>query len=207
MLARGSHNRTCDWGVLSALVDEYQSTTENSLPDDSTLVVHLRLGDNVAQSRNHSEVIAARSRNESIVLPALPDNVRKVTIVGSLGHIKDSDKHAARKRQMSMDYIGAVRRAWMDAGLATDVRMDHEVDADFVYMSHARHFVYGFRGFSAVVAGTVYYRGGTVYHAAAAYDFLSSSSRLTTLTRRQSGFLAGGCAAPWLRASALSGGP
>jgi hypothetical protein len=152
--------------ALSAAIDKHMHF--NHLPSSplpaSVIVLHMRLYDKAPVKV--SELV----RRD--LLPALPTEVTRVVLVGSLaaggngGHPTERVVSHARIRH-SENYVAELMCALRERGLAVELRLSRNrarnVDDDLAFMSRAAHFLCSTGTFSQVVASVVAHRGGVVH--------------------------------------------
>ena len=145
-------------------------------PSDTTLVVHLRLGDTLLDSpdavdalwnNQKSYMLLPRAFYECIA-PALSNaTLTNVVFVASMMHVSSGQLwHGAYMKRRHDQYKEIVDSwfAYRMPLLKREWRSEHfSPDHDFAYMSAARHFVPGGGGFSAAAATLVRRSGGSVY--------------------------------------------
>lgn len=166
---------------------EIHHDNRKALPNPADIVVHLRLGDTTDmlsavsinkiwnaqtyQSVNeHKEYVFGRAYYE-VAVDGLRRKAQNVTIVGWHHHgslrNNQADKGVPRIERLnhsgSLIYRNFLIEWLEDQGFLVSHRWENEPDDDFVYMSHAQHFVYGGGGFSHMAGECVKRLGGKVH--------------------------------------------
>jgi len=148
-------------------------------PSDTTLVVHLRLGDALLNSPDAVDALWNKPTFGMLlpfsfyecIAPALSNaTLTNVVFVTSMMHVNSAQLwHGAYMQQRGDEYKKIVD-AWFEhrlPSLKREWRSGHfSPDHDFAYMSAARHFVPGGGGFSAAAATLVERSGGNLYRCA-----------------------------------------
>jgi hypothetical protein len=166
--------------LLCSLVDDLVSDKGYALPDPSTTVVHIRIGDVVDPDQteppqtddcfqtkciyriNRRRYTYPRSYYECLLKEGLlrPPNETSIEIVGFLYH-RHSNVLRRRMFQASHDYRNNVTSFFQSAGYATRNLGDREPDHDFAYLTHAKTIVPGGGGFGKLIAELVQRNGGS----------------------------------------------
>lgn len=163
---RTGTKRPVNYTTLLRVIDIHYS------PSETTLVVHLRLGDVLevvddvqrmwetgrgTTYRNGYRYLFDRSCYETVQIPAVVDSV---VLVGS-------STHGGRSRRKTETYIALVAGHFGSLGLGVRWRGEHWApDDELSYMSRAAYFLGSGGGFSVVAAALVSERGGTVLQSA-----------------------------------------
>jgi hypothetical protein len=149
-------------------------------PSDTTLVVHLRLGDALLNSldpigalwegHNPHHMVLPRAFYECVARALSNATLTDVVIVASMMHVNSAQLWNGAYMEKRGDEYKTLVDAWFAYRmpfLKREWRSGHfSPDHDFAYMSTARHFVPGGGGFSAAAATLVRRSGGHVYDCA-----------------------------------------
>ena len=162
-LRKASHDK--DWTTFWSIVDTSPSP---STPSNTTLVVHLRLGDVLdwPYYRNRRGCSATSGCYyvrplrfyEAFVLR--PWNATDVVLVGNPAYRARGNESGTRA---SVQYLTAVKRSFERRGLPVRLRTTSTPDADFLYMCRASLFLCSLGGYASLAAECVRRRGGTVF--------------------------------------------
>ena len=151
-----------------------------AVPSPDTLVVHLRVGDvtdveaggraatsGAALFEHGTAYVKARSYYECVVAQ-LPPTIHNVTILGWSHHLNGGLtsggelRHKQRPKNTN-EYRALVSNWFSQQGFRVSHRWEHTPDEDFIYMTHAQHFIYGGGGFSDLIGKCIHRFGGTTY--------------------------------------------
>jgi hypothetical protein len=150
-LRKGVHDTgtTCNSNieVLARLAHDRQTCSmreaceEAILPSNQELVCHLRIGD-VIEKNSHSveALLYLRDLSQYVktlafysnVTAHIPPGIDSVTLV--------TGSHQKMNLDKSTRYVKKVAAFWRDKGFKVSIR-SMDPDSDFIYMSHARHFI------------------------------------------------------------------
>lgn len=185
--------KALDWDVLTDVVKSHSDSVPNPGRDlDSSVVIHLRLGDVID---DHSRSVSAFLAGEAAPKPTteVPNRLGKFAWyhgknqdrTQSEGYVKPlafyrnlvplftrrgiktvylvSGSHLKTSApEKSQQYIAALKRFFEEHGLRVLVRWNHPPDDDFILLSNAKYFVPGGGGFSAIATEVAVRNGGVV---------------------------------------------
>ena len=165
------HNRSFDVALLQHLVARLVH------PSNTTLVVHLRIGDTLLNSPKTVDELWTAEKSDlytrprafyNCITPALPNaTLSHVVFVASSVHInvqqmwqgsdiaRRSERYKALVDAWFGNHLPHARRVWRNQHFAPD--------HDFAYLASARHLVPGGGGFAAAAATLAERAGGQVY--------------------------------------------
>lgn len=136
-----------DWITLKAVVERHAK--RYLAPSDNELVVHLRLGDIMAES----EEFKSRSFHKSLRVYGafdidLPNAIEKVTIVTALhfgaNELNGKYFYSEQAHERSLEVIEALKAILLSRGLPLNIQSSSKIDMDFCYLVGARYLVKSF---------------------------------------------------------------
>ena len=162
-----------DYFTMINIVDERirrNTTLQSLLPDNQTLVVHLRTGDVIDNNdipvREYlSWNVKYHDRNYSRGLPfyaEIWDRIQSEHLAVD-GILVVTGWHVQRPHFRSIAYINEVIKYFEQMVDRVDLRVNENPDEDFVIMSRSTLFVKSGGGFSKMISEMVQRNGGRVF--------------------------------------------
>ena len=168
---RGGPPRPFDVGLLARLVERLVK------PSNTTLVVHLRIGDTLLNAPGTVDALWAAEKSDwyirsrgfyDCIAPQLPNaTLTHVVFVASSVHINVQQLWQGADIERRSERYKALVDSWFEHRLPharREWRSEHFApDHDFAYMASARHIVPGGGGYAAAAAALAERAGGRVY--------------------------------------------
>ena len=161
-----------DWDIMVQVLNERverNETLQKMVPDNRTLVIHLRTGD-VIDVRNNCSIREYLTFDDTFEW-----YTRGLPFFGAVWD-KIQNDHIQIERIMvitgfhfdiphfrSIAYINEVIKYLEQMVDRVDIRLNENPDEDVIIMSHSKYFVESGGGFSRLMAGLVRENGGIVY--------------------------------------------
>lgn len=147
--------------LLSNLVEQWEAERSCEKPTETTLSIHLRLGDRIAQMKLPTATEIAGIAED--ILKRHTEIDRIVLLYGN--HLTGR----AAMQEQSLEYLGALERLLLPLGdqlnrqIELKKRIDIDPDEDFVYLTNSKYCVLTIGGFSALAGILSARRGGAVH--------------------------------------------
>lgn len=147
--------------LLSNLVEQWETQRVCEKPTETTLSIHLRLGDRIMQKK-----LPTASEIAEIAAGILQRHTEIDRIVLLYGN------HLTGRgdlQDQSLEYIATLERLLSELGdqlnrqIELQKRIDMDPDEDFVYLANSKYCVLTIGGFSALAGILSARRGGAVY--------------------------------------------
>jgi hypothetical protein len=172
--------RVNDIDVLSNIVDDFVTSTDNLFPADDVMVMHLRVGDVIDRTDLPVEDFLNRRVNSihgiwgietlgcsPVYVRCLASFYRALKKTQELGFRKISlvyGFHIVQPIEKSKQYIAALVQYARARGFEVEMITHTDADVSFAYACKAKHFIPGGGGFSKLMAKVVRAKGNSVYH-------------------------------------------
>jgi hypothetical protein len=151
-LVQGNHTKLKNLSAMNELIHQHRLLYNYSIPLESDLVLHLRLGDVARKSKGcifdlnrcmhmHNRLYMYPISCYSFVNPKLPPPPMRMVIVSSNNHGHSDYTYV---------YRGAVVDYFIANGYDVAERSTGTTDEDITFMAYAKYFVSGGGGFSAL---------------------------------------------------------
>ena len=161
--------KTKEFKNLQILLDIINRRTTSSLiPDINTIVIHLRIGDVIEDSKHSvTEMLSKQTYfNEyswSTYVSPLPYLFEKVKSCDLKNIIIVAASHKDIKLLKSNLYIKHIQKYFQDLGYNIQLRVGGDPDEDFIFMSNAKYFIPATGGgFTKLLSEVVKNKGGKV---------------------------------------------
>ena len=159
--------------ILKERIDRNE-TLQSMLPDNKTLVIHLRTGDVIDNndfsireflSSNNASNSVHRNRSYTRGLPFYADIWDQIQSAHILIDriLVITGWHYEIHHFRSIAYINEVIKYLEQMVDRVEIRVNESPDEDFIIMSRSRYFVQSGGGFSRMVSGMVQMNGGRVF--------------------------------------------
>ena len=165
-----------DWDLMLDIVHERcrNESILKLLPDDHTLVIHLRTGDvidnddrPISDFLKYDDVTAhlRKGRNYTRGLPYYEKIWKQIQSEGiKIDRILLlTGWHYSQPHWRSIEYIDAVIKLMESLVDTVDIRINENPDEDFLIMANSKYFVKSGGGFSKMIGGLVERSGGRVF--------------------------------------------
>ena len=153
--------RRRQYSLLADLVEQWEAKRICEKPTDTTLSVHLRLGDRITQTKLPTAAEIAGIANRILQRHAEIDRI--VLLYGN--HITGP----AAMQEQSLDYLATLEDLLSPLGnqrkqqIELKKRIDMNPDEDFVYLINSKYCVLTIGGFSALAGILSARRGGGIH--------------------------------------------
>ncbi len=149
------------YSMLSDLVEQYRTRRVCDKPCESTLSIHLRLGDRVGQAK-----LPTAEKIAKLAAGVLErnDGLNRITLLygnhlkGNLGFQEQSDRYIE-----TLESLLVQRGSELGREIEITKRIDQDADEDFVYLANSKFCILTIGGFSALAGILCARRGGSVY--------------------------------------------
>lgn len=176
-------NKNNDIKVLSEVCNTIKNKKNIILPSDNELVIHVRLGDVIENSKysaeehwnEYLESIGPGIWNKKYIKwneKYIQNKTFFENILKKIKNIKQIDKiilvwgdhQNLKSLKKSKYYIKLLKNFFNKNNYKVDVFFNRDADEDFIYMSYAKYFVSTGGGFSALICKMVEYNNNNVLH-------------------------------------------
>jgi hypothetical protein len=147
-----------DTYIMSRVIADHVERHNYTVPRPDDLVIHMRLGDVVVNSKEHcgNRPLWAKEMYVDLFGGLRPQGFKRVVIATALhfGANEDIDRYhfSEEAKETSFELIRYVEQQCVDAGYAVALHSNQNVDADFAFMASSSHFVVAQSAFSKIVA-------------------------------------------------------
>ncbi len=174
-----------DLDILMKIIEKKKNLAK--MPNENTLVIHLRTGDVIDRSFNPEkssfDINDLLSRKKISTMKfynydkTKKNNVK--TYVKSLQYYEEALEsfvpphvkhvvfvtgfHKTDNHDKSMKYVESVRDYFKKKGYLVSIRLNQNPDDDFLYMCNSKYFIQSGGGFSALISEIVQKKNGNVY--------------------------------------------
>lgn len=163
------NKKTRDFRTLNRIIKKHFLPKMKDLPDNKTLIVHLRIGDTIL---NKKEKVKGKDyhKYDLLIEPWFtyafqPSKYEKLAdkFDKSFKVIIIYGAHFKQNVKISRDYINDIKNVFKKKGFSVSEKISGNPDLDFSYMCESKHFVKGGGGYSNLIADNVRFKGNIVY--------------------------------------------
>lgn len=166
------YKKNKDFNTLNEIIDKEYLPLLDSLPDENTVVVHLRIGDVILKKKD--KVKDKKYYNYDILIkpwftygwqPSKYENLAKKLYKKNPKYkiIVIFGAHFNENKQISEDYVEDITTIFRDLGFNVKEKHTGNPDLDFSFMSQAKIWVPGGGGFSNLITDNVKFKKAKVY--------------------------------------------
>lgn len=166
------YKKNKDFETLNQIIDEEYVPKLDSIPDEKTIVVHLRIGDVILKKK---EKVRGKKYHEYDILikpwftygwqPSKYENLAKKLHEENPNYqvILVFGAHFDENKEISEDYVEDIATIFRDRGFQVEEKHTGNPDMDFSYMSQAKIWVPGGGGFANLITDNVKFKKAKVY--------------------------------------------
>ena len=166
------YKKNKDFKTLNEIIDEEYVPKLDSLPDENTVVVHLRIGDVILKKKDKVE---GKKYHEYDILikpwftygwqPSKYENLAKKLHEENPNYqvILVFGAHFDENKEISEDYVEDIATIFRDRGFKVQEKHTGNPDMDFSYMSQAKIWVPGGGGFANLITDNLNFKKAKVY--------------------------------------------